>query len=198
MTAYRRSGDSGHAVPAPSENISANFFRAERNGDFSSFPTARKKYPPAACPNAWKKPRLCGIPERAEKYNSCLSKHAEKTKIARHIRPRGKIQLLRLVQRGRKKTVRQGKAVFRRKKRGKVQIIYRIFCRCVGKWSYDVRASRRRGRVVRRAKKIRGWGRRRGRRNRCRGLWFDFVNRGQEQSQCVRRWRRVKRGQKAG
>lgn len=75
MTAYRRSGDSGHAVPAPSENISANFFRAERDGDSASFPTARKKYPPAACPNAWKKPRLRGIPDRAEKYNFCgLSK----------------------------------------------------------------------------------------------------------------------------
>ena len=74
MTAYRRSGDSGHAVPAPSENIAANFFRAERDGDLASFPTARENTTPA-CPNKRKKPRSRGIPDRAKKYNLCgLSK----------------------------------------------------------------------------------------------------------------------------
>ena len=127
MTAFRRSGDSGYAVPAPSENISANFFRAERDGDSASFPTARKKYPPAACPNTRKKPRLCGIPERAEKYNSCLSKHAEKTKIARHIQSREKIQPLRLVQRGRKKIVPQGKPFSGGKNAGKGRLFTEFF-----------------------------------------------------------------------
>lgn len=198
MTAFWRSGDSVSAVPAPSENISANFFRAERDDDSASFPTARKRIQPLSVQTHGKKPRLYGIPDRAKKYNSCLSKHTEKTEIARHNDCAEKIQLLRLVQRGAEDDRAARKSRFQAKKRGKGQIIYRIFCRCDGKWSYDVRASRRRGRGVRRAKKIRGWGRRRGSRNRCRGLRFDFVDRGQEQSQCVRRWRRVKRERKAG
>lgn len=98
MTAFRRSGDSVSAVPAPSENISANFFRAERDGDSVSFPTARKRiqpclskrmeknrdcaaYPTArknttpACPNTRKKPKLRGISNRVKRYNPCcLSK----------------------------------------------------------------------------------------------------------------------------
>lgn len=198
MTAFRRSGDSGYAVPAPSENISANFFpRGKRRRSFiiltarkriqplpvqthgkkrncAAYPNARKNTTFAACPNTRKKPRLRGIT------------------IAR------KNKTLAACPKGGGRRSCRGKSLFQAKKCGKGQIIYRIFCRCVGKWSYDVRASRRRGRGVRRAKKIRGWGRRRGRRNRCRGLRFDFVDRGQEQSQCVRRWRRVKRERKAG
>lgn len=124
MTAFRRSGDSVSAVPAPSENIATNFFRAERNGDFSSFPTAQKN--DKLFPRG-KRRRSFIILTARKRIQPCLSKHAEKTEIARHIQSREKIQPLLLVQRGRKTIARQGKAVFRRKNAEKVRLFTEFF-----------------------------------------------------------------------
>ena len=110
MTAFRRSGDSGYAVPAPSENIAANFFRAKKTVIPHHFRPRGKNIPSAACPNAWKKPRLRGISNRMKRYNPCcLSKGG-----------------------GRKTIARQGKAVFRRKNAEKVRLFTEFFVDATG------------------------------------------------------------------
>lgn len=132
MTAFRRSGDSGYAVPAPSENISANFFRAERDGDSASFPTARKWIQPCLSKRMEKTEIARHTRTRGKGYNPCLSKHAEKTKIARHIQSREKIQPLRLVQRGAEEDRAAGKAVFRRKNAEKGRLFTEFFVDATG------------------------------------------------------------------
>lgn len=88
MTAFRRSGDSVSAVPAPSENISANFFRAKKTAIPHHFRPHKKN--DKLFPRR-KKRRSFIISDRAEKISPCgLSKRMEKTEIVRHTRPRGK------------------------------------------------------------------------------------------------------------